>query len=421
MKTRHAIAIVGLAATVVLPANANEANYRHFLPGIRAAGVGASVCASATDVDACIYNPAGLARVQQNSMSLSANLYGFQNYAIDDFYFPGEDLKADSFVTIPSTVGSVFKLNDRATVALSAFMPDRFAVSEVKAFSLNGHYNALSSEAKTIWLGPSAGYQLTPQIAVGASFFGIYRDYTRVESLYWSGYSMSVSQNLKSSTLSYAGVMGLQYRPTDVVALGLTLRTGSTTVKGKGKFLSHYSMGLDQFENSSSTYAEDMDAEDKLPATITAGVSWEDPGKWSVGADITHHLSATYNSLEGTDESGARLALQMKREAVTDFSVGGEYILFGKYPLRGGFFTSFSSAPETSLETTDFPAHMDLYGITASVGTVSDHVSVNTGLNYIFGSGKAYGQDMKDGLLQTSLVDATENGLYVFLSTSYCF
>jgi len=55
---------------------ADNGNYQNYLVGDRAAGMGGAVTASTNNLDACYYNPSGLANVTGSRISLSVSLYG---------------------------------------------------------------------------------------------------------------------------------------------------------------------------------------------------------------------------------------------------------------------------------------------------------------------------------------------------------
>ena len=65
---------------------------------------------------------------------------------------------------------------------------------------------------------------------------------------------------------------------------------------------------------------------------------------------------------------------------------------------------------------------VDLYGVTASVGSVGKNVVVNFGLSYAWGEGDALGTRLDaDGALESFVSRTRESGLYAFASTAYRF
>ena len=112
----------------------------------------------------------------------------------------------------------------------------------------------------------------------------------------------------------------------------------------------------------------------------------------------------------------------MDGEAVTDVQLGGEFVFRKRYPLRAGAFTSFSSAPDLVANGDSQINQVDLYGVTASVGSVGKNVVVNFGLSYAWGEGDALGTRLDaDGDLESFVSRTRESGLYAFASTAYRF
>ncbi|MFN2351330.1 MAG: outer membrane protein transport protein [Kiritimatiellia bacterium] len=144
-------------------------NYQNYLVGDRAAGMGGAAAASAEGVDACYYNPAGLAQMRGNSLSLSGSLYGKQAYRSQDGMFPGEDARYNSFVTIPTTVGGVWKMRERLTLAFSVLVPERMAYNELRSFRDNTHVYNYSADEQMLWFGPSAAWQVDERLSCGVS------------------------------------------------------------------------------------------------------------------------------------------------------------------------------------------------------------------------------------------------------------
>jgi len=97
---------------------ATDSKYQTYIVGDRAAGMGGAVVSFADSVDACYYNPAGLTMAEASTISLSANLYGFQLYHTENGLFPGENVQGDSFVTIPRHNGRYMEYGPKLSLAL---------------------------------------------------------------------------------------------------------------------------------------------------------------------------------------------------------------------------------------------------------------------------------------------------------------
>ncbi len=401
---------------------ANEANYQEYNVGDRASGMGGAACAIAESLDACFYNPAGLAWVRNNSVSVSASLYGFDKYGESDSLYPGEDLSTDAFMTIPSSMGSVIALGSNSAVAFSVFVPNKTLISEIVAYWDEQHFFNFYVDDQTLWVGPSFGCALSPELSVGASLFGVYRTYSHFESVYLGNYEVSQSYNLKHQNVGILSLLGMQYTPGDRWHFGLTCQTPSVNIWGDGKFEGHYALATEGGSQSEADYAENMDSDNHLPAKFSAGAAWMKPKSYGVAADLTYHLPTSFARVDGVFESGKEASLIAHRAAVVDMNVGCEYYVRGTYPVRGGFFTSFSTAPDPDIEHADYPAQIDLYGLTASVGVEQERITMNIGVSYAFGNGSALGWDIdNDEELVRTVVDAKSSHLFLFLNTAYLF
>lgn len=402
-------------------ARAGEANYQPFIVGERAAGMGGAVAATADGMDACFYNPAGLGGEERDSISVNGTLYGIQNLETKDAAFPGEDIKVSSFATIPTGLSAVKKLKDGTVAAFSVFVPSQSSAREIKAFPENQHYYNFSQDEQTLQLGPSIGHVVNKRLAIGASVFGVYQTASEFQNLYWGDYAYTYTANYKYSVIGVLGTLGAQYQFADEWFAGLTLATPSATLEGSGSIQLSEVLADAAAADAGSVYLEDLDADNGLPAQVRAGIGWQRPGTGSAGLDITHHLSSSYDWMDGLAD-GETFAIRQRREAVTDVQAGGEYILRKRYPVRAGVFTSFSSAPDLDPAGETTQSQIDLYGVTASLGAIGENVVMNAGLSYVWGRGDALGVSLDEaGDLQSVVTETSESGLYAFASTAYRF
>lgn len=400
---------------------AGEANYQPFIVGERAAGMGGAVVATADGMDACFYNPAGLGDEQRDSISVNGTLYGIRNFEAKDAAFPGDDLDVSSFVTIPTGLSAVKKLKNGTVAAFSVFVPSQSSAREIKAFPDRQHYYSYSQDEQRLQLGPSIGHVVNERISIGASVFGVYQTASEFENMYWGDYSYAYTENYKYSVMGVIGVLGAQIRIAKEWAVGITLTTPSATLAGTGRIQLSEVQGDAAMTGADAIYYEDLDADNGLPAEVRAGIGWQRPGVGSAGVDVTHHLARGFNWMDGTQD-GEPVVIRQDRQAVTDVQMGGEIILRKRYPLRAGFFTSFSSASDLDPEDTSSLSQVDLYGVTASIGAIGESVVLNFGLSYVWGAGDGYGSRFNEaGDLQTVISDTSERSLYAFASTAYRF
>lgn len=409
----------------LMEAVGSEYNYNQFALGDRASGMGGVGVADSISPDAPYYNPAGLGRARYDSVSFMATLYGFRRYGVDSSFSTGEDLQTDTFEIVPATAGSVLMLGSNTAAAFSMFITEQSTVSEIQSHHDGQHYFNFSATDKTLWIGPSLGHRLNERWLIGAGAYVTYRDNSEFDSMYWRDYHTAYSFSKKFYHYGLLGTLGIQYLPTEHWRFGFVAQTPSASLQGEGKIQVHQISTAPDSTYDEMVYADGLEANNQIPAKLAVGIAYNRFKNWAVEMDVSYHFSASYRSVEGDSEAEID-SVYMRRESVLDFSLGGEYYVRGIYPVRAGFFTSYSSAPDIELDDesqsfSDSQApQIDLYGVTFSVGRETSRVNINMGVNYIFGSGDAQGWDCDhpDDIHQTK-VSASENSLYFFFTTSY--
>ncbi len=409
----------------VFGVRANSYNYTQFALGDRSSGMGGVGIADSIASDAPYYNPAGLAQARHDSVSFMATLYGFRKYNVDSSFSTGEDLTVDAFEIIPATAGSVFLLGTNTAAAFSMFITEQGTVSEIQTHKERKHFFNFTSNDKTLWIGPSLGHQLNNRWRVGAGAYVTYRDSSEFDSMYWRDYHVAYSYSQQFYHYGLLGTLGAQYQLAEYWHIGAVLQTPSASLKGEGKIQAHQISADQDNPYDEMAYADGLESNNKIPAKLGIGTAYNRPKEWSVGMDVEYHFSTAYCSTEGDEEAGIS-SVHESRENTWEFNLGSEYYVRRQYPVRAGFFVSYSSAPDIELDEksksfddTQAP-QIDLYGLTFSVGKETERVNMNIGLNYIFGSGDAQGWDSNnpDDIHQTK-VSASEKSIYLFFTTSY--
>ena len=397
---------------------ADDGNYQDYIVGEQAAGMGGAVAALCQSVDACFYNPAGLAFAPASTISVSASLYGFYNFSVEDGWYPGEDINIDSFISIPSSFGSIWKLDTDTVVAFSAFIPDRSSSNDLQSFSGPDHFFKYTIEDQTLWIGPSAAYRLTPDLSLGISVFGLYRTFSFFKDylLLDGDTGVGFSGDLKYYDLSLLSLLGVRYLLGGNWSAGLSVQTPAVHLTGDGEYL----FKLVSPDSVVGTYIPDGDTKNALPTAIRAGLGYRVSRKYAFGVDLSYHFPTSYDRFAGEDESGTRHTYYLRREGTVNVNLGGEYYVIDRYPVRLGLFSNLSSSPRVEMDEdlADNPPHINKYGVSVSVGRETENTTINVGVNYVWGKGEFYGiaSDLK-----LENVTARESYLYIFLASSYLF
>ncbi len=414
---------------------ADNGNYQDFLVGDRAAGMGGAVAASTNDLDACYYNPGGLANVTGSRIALSVSLYGIYRLSVADGLGPHESYHSREFESIPSTFGSILKASDTLALAFAVFTPDEITYNTQQSFEKQPYlpglyrsdYYASSLDDATTWIGPSLGFKAGDRISLGCGIYLVYRSLNNNQNwtyLYTTGDGQEVvrvgSRQYRYNYTNYGllGVFGAQYALTDNVSLGLTVYTPTVNLTGEGSLF--YGVSLGDPEEDTLVTADNMTSKNQVPTEIIASAAYRKPKQFTIGVDLSYHLPTSYTELQGRDTwSGEEIRIETRREPVVNLNLGGEYYVVKNYPLRAGFFTNLSSSPPVDAEDPRVgKENIDMYGVSASVGNESEHTTINVGVNYVWGKGRTLG--IGDNF-QPVDVAARESYLFLFLSSAYIF
>ena len=416
--TRHSSLAISLAF-VAATASATDGRYREYVVGERAGGMGGAAIAEARDVDALFYNPAGLSRSHGDSLSLSANLYGVERYSTDSGLDMGPG-HSSSFVSIPGAMGGVKRLSEEWVGGFGVFTPKqekRHLISSQNNCSSLYHYDYSD---QSLWIGPAIGWGPTDsRFSFGAGIFGVYRDVNTTESIWQQG-AGTFSGACDLMTLGLLASVGAQYDLGDGWSVGATVQSPNFRVWDDGTFSASIT-GEDDilFGNGLGIYSEDVEADNYIPWQFALGIGKSVPGKWGFALDAIYHPSTHYDLMKWNFD-GVELSQTMHLRQVLDVSLGGEYIVAERYPIRAGVYTAMSAVrlpddpDSTDLSTSD----VDMYGVTLSVGRKGENMSVNVGVDYAFGDGHDLSYDDTGDQVRTSC-DRT-----VFLatvSTTYYF
>ena len=381
---------ISLAAALALcaaqTATATDGRYREYVIGERAAGMGGAALAVATDVDAIFYTPAGRAKSKGDSISLSANLDGFERYKTEGGLDWGADADSSTFVSVPAAMGGVKRFSDEWVGGFGVFTPKMEKRHLISASPDRTGVTHLDYNDQTLWIGPAAAWAPEDsRFSFGAGVFAVYRDSSATESAFRQ-HSYTESGAMDLQTLGLLATLGVQADLGDGWSAGATVQTPTLRVWDDGKLSVNGSIsGDDGFDLG--LYTSDVRADNYIPLQLAAGIA-KAGENWSVALDAIWHPSANYD-LARWSIDGLSAEQRIRLHSVFDVSLGGEYVVADRYPIRAGLYTAMSAVrlPDDP-ESTDFAtSDVDMYGFTFSVGRRSENMIVNIGVDVAFGSG----------------------------------
>ena len=452
---KRATISTAIAALVFLSAGAaaRDLNRQSYQVGERAAGMGGAFTALTGDAASSYYNPAGLAGLGKQGISLSASMYQLlmESYhdALDVDMGGGSRLQAAmnsrTFGTFPSSVIYVLPLDDRPAdafwhqvLAFSVLVPhyDKYNGSLDRplgeyAFELKG---SLFNEDTTYWAGPSYALALG-RLRLGVSLFALFHlsdmRYNLAVKTWVTDDNLGdmflyAAQSFERSGfgITMLAQAGAQYDITERLTVGLSLRSPT--------FGTFYSSASLLFFNSA--YAEDVngnpivdeeiqdyvdriETEDvtmnyRLPLKLALGVAYRVPGLLLAALDLSLHLpQGPYYLFTGpgvypTDAVGRPIidndrALvpddRRKNSLVFNANLGVEVTLARDYFLRAGVFSDLSAVDQGFYDTSADSRLDALYlprlqriGTTLGFGLRGERTTTGINVTYTYGFGKGF-------------------------------
>jgi len=442
--------LIWAALLCPLASLANEFNYQDILIGEKALGMAGAYTALSDDPTGSYYNPAGLATSFSSSISASLNVYGFEWRNVSHGYVTplgSANLSSTSYPTVPTTFGIMRKLGPRLyedgpkqhAVAFSMLVPSNMDFSMDGEILKQEDTNTfdVSQKHRTLWAGPSYAYLISPEWAVGMSafltFYTASRRYGTTDFTEDPNPGMGyVEWGESKLNLTHYGLtfrVGGIYQPTPNWRVGLTVGTPWISLYGEGNLKVKIATGrrfgdsndFVEIHNSSFNLKDVTYVE---PLEIRAGAAYI-MGDLTIAADISYHHSEDYKPYTPPkSESSSDMYLPLdpflwetvvKRKPVVNANLGWEYIIAEEWPLRQGFYTNFSSAPDVKSSNTPGPTQIDSIGSTLSIGYITKGYNFNIGVQGSLGMGSTYRTDpFGDNAFAST--DATEHLVYFFIS-----
>jgi len=417
MATRHVAVWTAAGMMAAAAAWGGDCRYQTYVTGERIGAMGGAGVALGRGVDACRYNPAGLSEAERASVSLTANLYGIQKRETKGGLLAGDDARSDEFVTIPSLVGGVNRLSDNWVAGFSIVEPEKTTTAELTR-KRSGRLYSYRLDDQSIWAGPSLAWGSGEGWSVGVSAFGIYRSQAISVMMAQTGDNgdgFMIGEGVDAKSLEALAELGVRWRGAGGWRVGASAQSASVHLYDSAK----YGVGVGTGDTIWSVFSKDVEMENRQPWQVAVGVGFEKEKDWAVGVDATWRARQSFESTRETDEDGAPASTWLTRRSTVDVNAGGEYYLFGTYPIRAGFYTGFSSVADVMKAGESATEDIDAYGVTFGVGRETEQSSVAIGVNYVWGKGHEQGSG--EGMFEDVKTRARMKEIYFTLATSYYF
>ena len=408
-------------------AEADESNFRPYLVGARAAGMGGAFTALADDGSGAFYNPGGLAFVKQSQLSVSASVYGRSSGSVDNALGQGREFAYATLNTFPSTTAAVWRFGEKDSedshvLALSVFVPDAEHVDarDEVAQRENAVFQVVS--AQTIWIGPTYARRIG-RLGLGASLHFLLGTSSNLLdlTLLQNGGFQTLTVRTDQTVLGLVGALGVRLDLDAHFHLGASVFTPEVGLGGGTRSVfARLTTSSDPANPVAVLNATDLHASPTQPLRVQLGAAWTS-GRLTLSADAM--FLAPRDALDDAETTPRHVV----RRAVVNGSIGAEYVAGDRFPLRAGVFTDFSAAPPpvdvpkgTVSRNSSNTLRENRIGGSASVGVITEHTATDLGLNLSVGRGKS----LEPRNLQFddyAVMTVSELQTYVFIASSYRF
>lgn len=439
---------------VSLCAYADDEHYQNFLTGGRAVTLGGAFTAIANDPSGLVFDPAGIVDDAHTDISLSANLYGFERSArgggATSPIPPLSNLSrvATDLVIIPQASGVVrtFGKNPDGEGYLNAigfgvFVPSYRSSSDVLAAGSDREYRRTVSDRTFM---PGIGYaRRIGKLRLGLSAFYVLRALSASEtsSVVRNEGSGQAFRLIDTNVALTAGqllfVLGGKYVLSPKLSFGFSASLPTIPINNDAEV--RYRKGF--FDQSVSADGQFNSINKRLPSgwrytpNLRFGMAYVEPALFTLSLDVAMHFPMRYQLVQ-LDSSLVQNQLpfpnDITRHSVVNFNAGAEFIVWKSLTIGGGLFTDFSSSDKLSgprfagaLASARTPA-VDVYGLSATIGYLSDFTITRLGVTYSFGQGHdVVAEDnaarLSDGITSYRRIEYFTSFFYVFVSSTLRF
>ena len=358
--------------------------------GSKATALGGAYAAYADGPFAIYYNPAGLVQIKRPMVSIGSE---FMNPNLKLYDYKAKDWQGNEVQPYGKTLtdisptllipfaGFAIPLNDRLVFGMATYVPYGLHI-KWKSSNNAGMYNSFESYYMRVVTTPTIAYKITNNLFVG---FGISigRSYTGSQRRIYAPSIPSLNNKVIKGHLmdpvNYSYNIGIMYKPTKQITLGLTYRSQAHT---------HFSgtvevVGVESVGASTSI---------NHPDQIQAGIRYTPNNKLSFEIDV---LWTRWDLVSGYTLHFDRPLLGKTEEYfprawknTTQLKFGAEWKVSKLLTLRAGYYYDPSPIPTNTFDLLWPDGNKSTY--CAGFGLNFGRFSIDTAIQYIISQGHRY-------------------------------
>ncbi len=407
-------------------------NFQSYPIGERASGMGGAAVALSEEAAGAYYNPAGAAFATDDSLAVTANIYGIVGGNYNNLLGPGRDFSFSSLNISPNAAASLIHLGKGKdgkppiwVFCFGVFSPNGYMFDQ-RNDSVGGAANVnLSVNDSSVIAGPSFAVRIKDRVSIGFGASAVFstltyrRDFTIISNLNANGFGQDyvhTFQSLDETNIGLLFSLGVQWHVNERWSLGLSIRSPTAPLYGSGTY---YVRGIVNTPDVAPTatmgagfHAYSIDTQRILPTRVSVGLAYK-TGRLTLAADLQMYMPHPYDEV-----SGKGFTIRVENDFMANANLGLEYNATKHFLIRAGAYTDASSGPVPTL-TNSGVEQVHLFGGTFGLGWESAHTS--NGVSVIAAGGPISSRaiDLNTGL--PFITDGTEWRVYVVYATSYHF
>jgi len=347
--------------------------WNNTLMGWKALGLGGAFVGVADDPSAIFYNPAGLV-FQKESLNLSIG--GFSIWPTHEYLMPtGRKAQSKDNTSLPQVFLS-YRANERMTLGFGFYVPYAGGGLDWKEDELGIPFKLAFGIYS---LTPTLAYQFSEKLSFGLCL-NIYRSSLTCDTVTEDYGPMSTEE----SGSAYSASMGLMFRPTERIGLGLGIRgparmklSGTTSIMVPIPGIGPMKLMLD----SETRFNLPWDVELGFSYRISENLLFSTSAQYTMWS-VLDKVEKTIKDIPQTGD--LKVDQEMNFKNILIWRAGLEYHIFGGVFLRGGVGLDRYATPE---ETLDFKnIDVDKFTLLGGIGYRTGRMQID--FVYIYANGK---------------------------------
>jgi hypothetical protein len=397
-----------------------QANHQPYPLGERAVGLGGAYAALADDAAGAWYNPGGLAFAREDSVSVSASMYGVVGARYPGSLGRGLDYDYATINVVPSSAAALRGFGVRrpdgsrpVAIAFNVYDPSTYQVERRVRQRGGATLLSVTTADRLIVSGPSLAARVSERVGVGLAILGTlhsYFDQTDLSDVRPDGFVQFTSA-VNSLSVAVSLAAGARVELGRNLSLGVSARTPSLSLWSNGERFDRVVQIRTGEPTSVDARLVPIALARLWPAQVRVGAAWVLRDRFALSVDALFSLGMRYEisrTREGRPLDSAIL------RPVCNGSVGLEWYVRPWIALRTGMFTDVSAAPTPSPRPGGSKLdQVDQLGAALTSTFFVGGASTTLGAVGTWGTARVLGTDVSSGSYAQFVTEGTQWRIYL--------